>query len=551
MSTERIDGKVYSEMVRNGASILGSYRSVVNELNVFPVPDGDTGDNMYMTINSGAEMLKERPAELDRASDLAARGMLFGARGNSGVILSRIFYGIAKGFEGMESTDVYGFARALERGVTEAYGAVAEPVEGTILTVYREAVKYAADRLNGASTVESFTDDFASEMHRSLEHTPELLAVLKEAGVVDSGGAGLLYIVEGMRETLAGFIATAEAFTPDAGRKTPDLSAFTENDVLTSGYCTEFLLRLQKSKTGDPGNFDPSGFIEWVKRQGSSVVAFRDGSVLKIHVHTMRPGDILNEAQKYGEFLTLKIENMTLQENSSTVANRFEIPKLNFKKRYGTVAVASGAGVTETFRELGCDAVVEGGQSMNPSVEDLVRAIGSAAAETVFVFPNNGNVILTAGQAAALCPGTRVITVRTHSAGEGYAAMSVFDADEKDPDKILRDLEEAAASVVTGNVSAAVRDSELDGISVRKGQYLGFTRDRILTACDRRADTVLALAGELDAGNYGILMLIRGAGVPEEEGGDLARELQARFPDTEIIPIDGGQPVYDYMLVLE
>ena len=554
MNTLDISGALYVQMLKNGAASLYEYRSVVNDLNVFPIPDGDTGDNMYMTIDSGVSLFHDNvPESLETAADTAAKGMLFGARGNSGVILSRIFYGISEGFKGKQKASVSELSSAFENGVKEAYGAVAVPVEGTILTVYKDASAYASKRVSRSSTIESYFDDFSAEMQRSLERTPELLDVLKEAGVVDSGGAGFLYIVEGMRDALNGAAASETAAVVSEKAGVPDLSTFTEDSVLKFGYCTEFLLRLQRAKT-DIEHFDIDAYIGYLNSVGDSVVCFRDGSILKVHVHTMKPGDVLNNAQRFGEFLTLKIENMTLQNNEANIENRFTAPvkgRKGKKKRYGIVAVAAGDGIKQTFSSLGCDEVVDGGQSMNPSAEDLLRAFEKINAETILVFPNNGNIILTAKQASELYGQAKVRIVPTRTIGEGYAAISVMDTDEKDADKLLTDLEEVIAGVVTGHISRAVRDAEKDGVKIRKDDYIGFSGDRVYVDAPDRAEAAALLSEELGANGCDIMLVICGASTYEEETKKLYQTLSQKYKRTEIIMIDGGQPVYDYILVLE
>ncbi|MFR3309556.1 MAG: DAK2 domain-containing protein [Christensenellales bacterium] len=316
MEKNYIDGSTFADMIVSGAANLSSNKTAVNDLNVFPIPDGDTGDNMFMTIESGARMLRDSDSDsLSEASSVASRGMLLGARGNSGVILSRIFSGISKGLENKPSADVRVLHLAMERGIQESYSAVPVPVEGTILTVYRDAVKFAGDRIDENSTLDSYFRDFNTELRRSLEHTPEQLDVLKEAGVVDSGGAGLVYIFDGMLAALEGTgKQLAETATASSAPRI-DLSLFTEDSELKFGYCTEFLLRLQHKKT-DIDSFDIDEFIRGLSELGDSVVAFRDGSIVKVHVHSLTPGKVLDYGQRFGEFLTLKVENMTLQHSS-------------------------------------------------------------------------------------------------------------------------------------------------------------------------------------------------------------------------------------------
>ncbi len=548
MNTQHLNGALYAQMILSGADHLSCYRKEVNDLNVFPIPDGDTGDNMLATVYSGADATEgQYDAALSEIADKGAHGMLLGARGNSGVILSRIFSGIKKGFAGVKEADLHDIARAMNCGVEEAYRAVPEPVEGTILTVFSDSVRYANGRIGEGSSLESYFGDLVDEMQRALERTPDLLPVLREAGVVDSGGAGLLYIFEGMRRVLNGeAVRKGEAHGSAASKA--DLNAFDENSELTFGYCTEFLLRLQRKK-GDPESFDLNSFIDYLNSVGNSVVAFREGSIVKVHVHTMRPGDILNRCQRYGEFLTLKVENMSLQHNETdlpTVAAK--VPKA--RKKTGIVAVAAGEGLKELFASLGADEVIDGGQSMNPSAADFLNAFERINADIVYVFPNNGNVLLTAEQARDLFPSSDVRVLHSHTVGEGYAAMSMMDTGA-DPDALCADLEDVIKSVVTGFVSRASRDAEKDGVHVHEGDFIGFIGDTIyINDCDAN-DTALQLAKEMHAENCGVLLLLSGRDANAQDAERLCEALTKVYPRTEVIRIDGGQPVHHYILVGE
>ena len=547
MNTTRLNGALYAQMISSGADHLSCYRKEVNDLNVFPIPDGDTGDNMLATVYSGADATEGQfDGALSDIADKGAHGMLLGARGNSGVILSRIFSGIKKGFADVREATLDDIARAMRLGVEEAYHAVPEPVEGTILTVFSDSVRFANARITADSSLESYFGDLVDEMQRALERTPDQLPVLREAGVVDSGGAGLLYIFEGMRRVLNG--EAVEKGEAHGAAPKADLNAFDENRELTFGYCTEFLLRLQRRK-GDPESFDLNAFIEYLNSVGNSVVAFREGSIVKVHVHTMRPGDILNRCQRYGEFLTLKVENMSLQHNETdlpTVAAK--VPKA--RKKTGIVAVAAGEGLKELFRSLGADEVIDGGQSMNPSAADFLNAFERINADTVYVFPNNGNVLLTAEQARDLFPSSDVRVLHSHTVGEGYAAMSMMDTGAE-PDALVSDLEDVIQSVVTGFVSRASRNAEKDGVHVREGDFIGFIGDTIyINDCDAN-DTALALAKDMHAEQFGVLLLLSGHDANPQETERLYDALRTAYPRTEVIRIDGGQPVHHYILVGE
>ena len=528
---DRIDANLYLNLIRGGAAALSSHRQAVNDLNVFPIPDGDTGDNMFMTIQAGCNAAGDSLGDLAKA---VASGMLMGARGNSGVILSRLFAGIAHGLAGIREADVKAFGKAMMAGVEESYQAVAEPVEGTILTVLREGVAAAA----GSKDLDEYFDLLVSAMDLSLEHTPELLDVLKKAGVVDSGGAGLLYIAEGMRDALHGkVVQTPDEAAPAAQHV--DLDAFTEDSVLEFGYCTEFLLRLQRSKV-DLETFDETVLSDWLADNGDSLVFFRDGSIIKVHVHTRTPGDILNHCQLFGEFLTIKVENMTLQHHENHMDERFK----RGRKAFGVVAVASGAGLAGTFRELGADVVIEGGQTMNPPVKRFIEAFDAIDAGTIFVLPNNSNILLTARQAAEIYDKADIRVIPCKTLGAGYYALANMDMEAGDADAIEAALTEAVGEVVTGLVSRAIRDSG----AVREGEYVGISGKEILASGETPEKALLALSEALAADSSDVILVFTGEGALQPE--QLQRDLEARYPRAEVILQSGGQPVYEYILVL-
>ena len=543
--TQTIDGLMYLNMLRGGARNLSVNRTAVNDLNVFPIPDGDTGDNMYMTIDAGASKTPESPI-LGETAMHAAQEMLLGARGNSGVILSRIFAGIGKGLENTRTADTARFIHALQQGVKEAYRAVSNPVEGTILTVYREAVEYTSRR--NANSFEDLFDDMLREMAASLERTPDLLDVLKDAGVVDSGGAGCVYIAEGMKAALSGLVF--ESSEPAAAAaKSVNLNAFTEDSVLEFGYCTEFLLRLQRSKT-DIDRFDLNAFIGWLNEVGDSVVAFKEGSIVKVHVHTKHPGDILNHCQQFGEFLTTKIENMTLQHNETHGKAGYQLKNTKPKKPYAIVTVAAGEGLKEIFASLGVDAVVDGGQSMNPSAQELLDAFEEVGAHTVYVFPNNSNIVMTAEQAAAMARDIDVRIIKTKTIGEGDAAISMFDITVGDTDAVCAYLDEIISGVVTGIVSVASRDVAGE-VDVRKGDYIGFVGDSIYVDEAAPEAAAIGLCEKLGAGRYDVMLILAGADTDAEKANAMYDTIRKQYKRTEVIMLQGDQPIYDYIIILE
>ena len=541
-----LNSELYLLMLRQGAARLGANRETINDLNVFPIPDGDTGDNMLMTLEGGASA----PAApgLGETARAASQGMLLGARGNSGVILSRFFAGIAKGLDGRQDADLPAFIQALQEGVTSAYGAVSEPVEGTMLTVLREGVAQA----EGAGFAAYF-HSLVAAMRASLERTPELLPVLKEAGVVDSGGAGIVCITEGMLDALEGRV-TAGSATKAPQKVAVDLDRFGPDTPLGFGYCTEFLLRLQTAKVGDPETFDAEVIRRWLDSVGESVVCFKDGSIVKVHVHTRTPGQILDGAQRWGEFLTVKIENMTLQHSGVSIQDRFSaLPKEDFairRKRCAVVAVASGAGLVQAFRDAGVDEVVEGGQTMNPSAADFLAAFDRADAETLFVFPNNSNILLAARQAASLYDKSEVIVLPSKDIGAGYVAAASVDRSCKDMAEIAETAQATLDSVTTVIVSRADREAVRDGLSIHKGDFIGFEGHRILCADAARTDAALHSAEALDFGAHDVALVFFGQDTPQGEAEAFAATLRTRYPRTEVILTDGGQPVYDYILAL-
>lgn len=544
MKTQTIDGGIYRQMVLLAASKLDANRKLVNDLNVFPIPDGDTGDNMFMTINSGCvSAARTSLANISEVSSAVSSGMLLGARGNSGVILSRIFAGLAKGLSGKDAADLADWKEAARSAVSEAYGAVAVPVEGTMLTVLKDAVTAAA-----GSDADDFQGYFAAlvdESQKSLERTPELLDVLRNAGVVDSGGAGLLYIFQGMKaavdgETLEGSSAGGTAPEPQSA----DLDAFTEDSVLEYGYCTEFLLRLQNSKV-DVNSFDESVIRHYLEGAGDSLVFFRDGSIIKVHVHTRTPGDILNTCQQWGEYLTIKIENMTLQHHENHMEH-LAAPK-GPRRAQGIVTVASGDGLVRLFSDMGAQ-VIEGGQTMNPSTQDFLQAFDMVNAGRIFVLPNNSNIIMTAQQAASIYDKSEVIVLPSRTIGGGYCVLGSVDFASGTAQEIEAQAQTVLEGVVTGMVSKATRTTD----QAAEGDFIGFTgKEEILVSSPDRSEAVAGLCGRMGASDYDVILIVKGRDVPESEANELYEKVQAAYRRSEIVLVDGGQPVYDYIIVLE
>ena len=547
-----LDGHMLAQMAQGGAALLRSNAEEVNRLNVFPVPDGDTGDNMRMTIESGiAALSKLDSGNLAEVMRTLSEGMLLGARGNSGVILSQFFAGMAQGFASFEKADATTIGHALTLGVKQAYDSVMTPTEGTILTVARESVEYAVSRITAESTVRSLFSDLVKEMYASLARTPELLSQLKEAGVVDSGGAGLLYIIDGFYKILKGEVIKAAPVPTEEKKEMLDLSVFNADSEMTYGYCTELLLQLQNSKC-NAENFDNSIITDFLCSIGDSVVSFKTGTVVKIHVHTLTPDKVLAFCRQYGEFLTVKIENMSVQ-HSEIAVEKPEPPTADMPhKKYGMVAVASGEGVATVFTELGVDAIVEGGQTQNPSTNDFLEAFARVNADHIFVFPNNGNILMAAKQAAEIYTDAAIYVIESKNVGEGYVALCAADFDCDDVDAISAGFREAMANVVTGFVSPSIRDAELNGVHIESGDFIGFIGKQMLTSNKELATTAHILLDKmLEDGEKLMLTVFCGKDCPAAEKEALEAFISEKYPDLECYMLDGGQGVYPFIFIAE
>ena len=551
MDKKTIDGNIYSQMIAGGASVLGSHSGEVDDLNVFPIPDGDTGTNMLQTIEGGAQA-PSAEADIAKESEKIAEAMLLNARGNSGVILSQFFAGIARGLEGVHEADVDALVVAFKSGVESAYKSVFKPTEGTILTVMREATQVAAD--SGAKTPVEFLDLFIKAAEESLLHTPDLLPVLKKAGVVDSGGAGLIYIIKGMKRALDGESFEQRKQVAEASTEL-DLDAFDENSVLEFGYCTELLLRLQNAKCVID-TFDVGTIISYLETIGDSIVAVKNGSIVKIHVHTMTPDKVLSFCQNYGEFLKIKIENMSLQHNNTELPSDKDEDAIETHvekelSELAVVAVANGEGVKEAFIDMSVDVIVDGGQSMNPSTEDFLRAFDEAHARKILVFPNNSNIILAANQAASLYKKAEVRVVNSKTIGDGYAALSMLDSESGDLEEIATACEEAMQGVITAEVSKCVRDAEFDGVNVKTDDYIGFVGKNILSCSENRLEAAKSSCDKIELDSHEICIIIRGEDSTDEEAAELEAYVNSKYPRTETFVLEGGQHVYSYIIIAE
>lgn len=557
-----LGGLLLAKMAFGGAARLRSNADEVNKLNVFPVPDGDTGDNMRMTVESGIAAIENLDSDdLSEVMKVLSHGMLLGARGNSGVILSQFFAGISKGLAGTKKADPAILGHALELGVKQAYTSVMTPTEGTILTVAREAVEYAVKRITPQSTLRSFFADLVGEMHDSVDRTPEILSVLKEAGVVDSGGAGLFYIMDGFNRVLNGeeVSQVGEAAPQTTAKPAIDFSAFGPDSVMTYGYCTEMLVQLQNSKV-DVESFDIEALKEFLGSIGDSVVAFKTESIVKLHVHTFTPEKVLAHCHTFGEFLTIKIENMTLQHTESTEEVSFvmntdtpvESAPAAEMKQYGVVAVSNGEGISALLKELGTDEVVPGGQTQNPSTNDFLDAFSRVHAEHIFVFPNNGNIVMAARQAASLYEDATVHVIPSKNIGTGYVGISSIDFENPDPQAVIAQVEAAMQRVTAGYISPSIRDADMNGVHIHKGDTIGIIEKEIVVSeADMMTATTKLAKQLLDGPDKFMLTVFTGKDATAENQAALSEHLTESCPSAEVYFIDGGQEIYPFIFVAE
>ena len=545
MSTMTIDGQCYARMLRSGAALLAAHVEDLNALNVFPVSDGDTGTNMLKTIEGGlSESEQNSTPGIGALSDLFSRGVLLSARGNSGVILSQIFAGINEGLEKHETVTASDLASAYRKGIAKSYSAVQNPTEGTILTVFRESTEYAAKNLRKDSTVDDFFRLHLEEAHRSLAATKELLPVLAEADVVDSGAAGYLCIAEGMYSALSGNAVSYEAGQPEEKNKV-NIDLFTRDSVLEYGYCTEFLLRLTTAKV-DPDAFKIETMLSVLSELGGeSVVAYKQGDIVKVHVHTFTPGEVLKRAQEFGEFLTVKVENMALGHTETRK------PRPESTKKFSVVTVAQGDGMAALFEQMGADYVISGGQTSNPSAEEFIRAFRECGTDNIIVLPNNKNIFLAVRQASELYPDAKIWPVETKSPVQGYSALSVITPGLTDMKALQESAQRAAEDVIDGEITRAVRDACLDGFVIKKGDYIAISGGKITAVAESAEQAVCDMLEAADLDLCEIITLFTGKNVSEDKRAELTEYLKKTYADCEIMVYEGGQDVYDYYLAAE
>lgn len=537
-----IEGKMLRDMFVSGANNLQNHKELVDKLNVFPVPDGDTGTNMSLTISYAMkELAKVENDSITEIGKSLSKGSLMGARGNSGVILSQIIRGFSKSIEGKEQISTEDLAKAFKNGSDTAYKAVIKPIEGTILTVVRESGEYAIKAAKKEKDLLKFLDMVIDEANKSLERTPELLKNLKEAGVVDSGGKGLVLIYEGMYEALKGNPIKAKDLNDSNVSEVKQAGTSINTEDIKFCYCTEFIL--------ESNSISDTEIRDIMLKYGDSLAVVGDEGIIKVHVHTNDPGLVLQDALKHGQLVTIKIENMKLQHENTLVGDTDEIAQSVEEKEYGFIATSMGEGLAKIFKDFGVDYIIEGGQTMNPSTEDFMKAIDSINAKNIFIFPNNSNIIMAANQAKELSD-KNIIVIPTKNTPQGFTALVNFNADAS-VEENEQALMESLTMVKSGQVTFAVRDTVMNDVEVKEGNIIGIAESKLMDAGDSVDEITTSLVEKLVDEDSAIITLFYGEDVTEEDANNLRDELEEKFEDLDIELYYGGQPLYYYLISVE
>lgn len=550
----KIDGTILKQMIISGANNLYNCYPEVDALNVFPVPDGDTGTNMNLTISSGSkEVANSNETSVYEVARSFSRGLLMGARGNSGVILSQIFRGFAEGLKGKKEATAQDIADALQVGKEVAYRAVMRPVEGTILTVIRESASYLLESVYDEMPIDEAFDMLLSEARQSLERTPNLLPVLKEAGVVDSGGAGFCKILEGFSSALHNRIVEKNLPEIMDHQAPSNVQASLEHEEF--GYCTEFILRLPANPAEvKKRNFVQNRFQAFLSSHGNSIVLVQDEDIIKVHIHTLNPGNVLTYAQQYGEFVKLKIENMSEQHSElMKEADQKEEPKEEHQepKEFGLISVGVGQGIVDLFKDLNCDYVVSGGQTMNPSTEDFVKAIKSVNAKNIFILPNNSNIVMAAAQACEVVDGVNASVIPSKTIPQGLVAAMMFNP-STDYHTNVDEMTRALDTVKTGQITFAIKDTSVDGVTIHKDDFIGIVGKQIVTSCTDKIEASKSLVDKIVDPMTSIITVLVGEDVSKEEEKAFTAYLQEKYGSGIDIDVKhGGQPVYSFILGIE
>ena len=549
LNTNTVDVKMLSRMFLSGAKNLEAKKEWINELNVFPVPDGDTGTNMTLTIMSAAsEVSALSDPTMKTLAKAISSGSLRGARGNSGVILSQLLRGFTRVIEKADKVDAPTFARAFEKGVETAYKAVMKPKEGTILTVARGAAEKAMEIAEDCENLEKFFADVIAEAEAVLARTPEMLPVLKEAGVVDSGGQGLLEVLKGAFDGYLGKEIDLTFEKPKSGVSVKPVSA--EESDIKFGYCTEFIIMLEKEFPEK----EEHAFKEYLMSIGDSLVVVADDEIVKVHVHTNDPGQAIQKALTYGQLSNMKIDNMRLEHHEKVIKEAEKMAAQQAAqepaKEVGFISVSVGDGMGQIFRELGADYLIEGGQTMNPSTEDVLQAIAHVNAENIFIFPNNKNIILAANQARDLTEDKNIIVIPTKTIPQGITALISYVPD-KTVEQNTEEMMEAMKHVKTGQITYAVRDTKIDDKEIRQGDIMGIGDHGMLAVGKEIEDTAVATVQEMADEDCEIISIYYGSDVTAEDAEQLAARLEELYPDFDVELHEGGQPIYYYVVSVE
>ncbi|MFE3575024.1 DAK2 domain-containing protein [Lysinibacillus sp. NPDC059133] len=548
---QSLDGIKFAEMVQMGAHHLFQNANYVDSLNVFPVPDGDTGTNMNLSMTSGAKETEQYVSEhIGKTAQALSKGLLMGARGNSGVILSQLFRGFGKFIEKEATIDAKGLAGAFQAGVETAYKAVMKPVEGTILTVAREAAKKGVEVAETETDIIAVMEAFTAEAQASLERTPELLPVLKEVGVVDSGGQGLLFVYEGFLASLKGepLPVKNEATLDDLINAEHHRAQDFMNTIdIEFGYCTEIMVRFEEGK--EP--FSEEQFRNELNPLGDSLLVISDEEIAKVHIHSEQPGSVLAMGQKYGSLIKIKVDNMR-EQHSAIVGEDHKAPspaKKAEKHPYAIVTIAMGEGVAELLRSIGASYVIEGGQTMNPSTEDIVKAVQEIGAEKVLILPNNKNIVMAAEQAVELLD-IEAAVVPTKTIPQGMAAILSFNP-EATVEMNQATMTEAYANVKTGQVTYAVRDTSIDGVDIHKDDFMALAEGKIVLSTPALKDAAEKVITDLVNEDAEIVTVIYGEDTTEENASELVKFIEENYPEVEVELFNGKQGLYPYIISAE
>ncbi|MCO8147134.1 DAK2 domain-containing protein [Bacillus subtilis] len=553
MSIRTLNGRTFAEMILAGAQNLSQNASAVDALNVFPVPDGDTGTNMNLSMTSGAREVEQMDTDdIGKVGSALSKGLLMGARGNSGVILSQLFRGFSKSIETKKEINALEFAAALQAGVDMAYKAVMKPVEGTILTVAKDAAKKAMILAEKENDITALMIAVTEEAEASLNRTPELLPVLKEVGVVDSGGKGLLCVYEGFLASLKGETVPQKAVLPSlddmvSAEHHKSAQSMMNTEDIEFGFCTEVMVRLDQTKR----EFDEGTFRQDLSQFGDSLLVIADESLAKVHIHAEEPGNVLNYAQHYGELIKIKIENM--REQHTSIISQESKPADNetppAKQPYGIVTVAMGEGISDLFKSIGASVVIEGGQTMNPSTEDIVDAVKSVNADTVFILPNNSNIIMAANQAASVVD-EQVFVIPAKTVPQGMSALLAFNPDQE-AEANEANMLSAIQQVKSGQVTYSVRDTHIDGKDIKKGDFMGILNGTIIGTSENQLSAAKMLLSEMIGEDDEIVTILYGEDASQEEAEQLEAFLSEKYEEIEVEIHNGKQPLYSYIVSAE